>query len=180
MRRFWLVSTPGVWEYTPPGETDASYVPVLRQRDYCDGSEDFRSFPISRQSGVFTCTFESSPLGAETDGVTGLCAVDPLSFYDLAVIVRFSPDGLIDARDGGVYRAEEDIPYTSGAWYSIRLVVDIPAHRYDAFVTPPDGVERAIGRGLAFRTEQNRVPYLERWALWSGVGQHRVRNLVVR
>jgi streptogramin lyase len=179
--QLWLVTEAGkIWAYDPPREVESTYLPLVELRELWRGEPTFKAFPFARQTGVFTCTFEARPLQAAMDGVTGLCAGEAFSFADLAAIVRFNSNGRIDARDGGAYRAEQDIPYTTGTWYRFRLVVDIPAHRYDAFVTAPDGQTQVIGQGLAFRSEQSTVPYLDHWALWSGVGQHQVRQLQVQ
>jgi hypothetical protein len=76
------------------------------------------------------------------------------------VIVRFNSTGTIDARNGGDYAAASAIPYSSGVNYRIRLVVNVPARTYSAYVTPAGGTEQTIGTNYAFRTEQAGVTSL--------------------
>jgi len=49
--------------------------------------------------------------------------------------------------------------------YHFRMVVNVPAHTYSIFVTPPGGAEQTVGSNFAFRTEQNTVTSLN----WMGV-----------
>ncbi len=56
------------------------------------------------------------------------------------------------ARNGGAYQATNNVPVVGGATYHFRLVVNVPAHTYSIFVTPPGGTEVTIGSNFAFRT----------------------------
>jgi uncharacterized protein YjdB len=127
-----------------------------------------QAFPA--QSGRFTVTFDETPGGDSIDAVTGLAAGPADGYADLAAIVRFNRSGTIDARSGDAYTAGAAIPYVAGARYRFRLEVDLAARTYGAWVTPPDGVERVIGTGLSFRTEQAGATSLDQLAALSGGG----------
>jgi len=76
------------------------------------------------------------------------------AYSGLAAIVRFNTTGTIDARNGGTYAAATSIPFKAGATYHFRMVINVTAHTYSAYVTPPGGSEQAIGSNYAFRSEQ--------------------------
>lgn len=139
----------------------------------------WQNSPYAAQSGIFTARFDVTPNTATLDGVTGLAAGSAAAFTDLAAIVRFNTAGLIDARNGGVYAALTPIPYVAGSTYRVRMVVNIPAHTYSVYVTPPGASEQAVGINYAFRTEQSTVTALNTLALSSSAGTHTVCNVTV-
>jgi hypothetical protein len=71
--------------------------------------------------------------------------------------------GDIDARNGGAYAAAATIPYVANSTYHFRLVVNVTAHTYSIFVTPPGGSELTVGSNYGFRLEQNTVASLDNW-----------------
>jgi hypothetical protein len=87
------------------------------------------------------------------------------TFTGFATLTRFNTSGNIDARNGGAYAANVTLPYSGGSKYHFRLAVNVPAHTYSIFVTPPGGSEQTIGTGFAFRTEQNTVTSLDNWGV---------------
>ncbi len=115
----------------------------------------------SSLSGAFSLTFQATPSSGNMDGVIGLALGQPADYAGLAAIVRFSSAGTIDARNGGTYSAASTVPYVAGDTYAFRLVVDVPAHAYSIYVTPPGGTEIALGSNWGFRTEQDAVSSLD-------------------
>ena len=79
------------------------------------------------------------------------------AYTGLAAIVRFSTAGAIDARNGGAYAATSSIPFTAGVTYHFRVVINVAAKTYSAYVTPPGGTEKTIANNFAFRTEQASI-----------------------
>jgi hypothetical protein len=142
-------------------------------------SSSWQNTPIAAQSGSFTAAFDATPNNATMDGVMGLSASPATGYASLAAIARFSPTGIIDARNGGAYQADTQLAYTPGATYHFRLVIRIPSHTYDIFVTPPGGAEQLVGSNFAFRTEQSSVGNLTNWALYANTGSHTVCNLTI-
>jgi hypothetical protein len=98
---------------------------------------------------------------------------------NLAAIVRFPSNGLIDARNGGAYQANTTIPYTAGICYHFRLEINVPAHSYSAYVTPHGGSEILIGSNYAFRTEQAAVASLDHWNIESSIGSLTLSNFTI-
>jgi hypothetical protein len=135
-------------------------------------STTWQNAPITPQSDTFTITYDATPNGNNIDAVTGLSNGPADNHADLAVITRFNPNGMIDARNGSNYNAASQIPYASGKTYTFRLVVDIPNHRYTIYVTPQGEQEITVGTDYAFRTEQGSVTTLSNIAMYGQVGNH--------
>jgi hypothetical protein len=125
---------------------------------------------VTRQTGSFTLAFDATPSQAGMDGLVGMSNGAAADYTALAPIVRFSSTGSIDARNGGAYAAATAVPYSAGLTYHFRLVVNIAAHTYSAYVTPPGGSERLLGSNYSFRTEQAGVTALSSIGLQTSIG----------
>jgi hypothetical protein len=134
---------------------------------------------IAITSPSFRVDFDAKTAGANDDALFGLSSGLADHYSDLAAIVRFNSAGMIDARDGGSYRAQSDIPYRAGQSRHFTLEVNVDTHRYSASEPIGEG-NRPIASNYAFRTEQANVPALDAFALKvdSG-GPFEVCNLIV-
>ncbi|WP_226373929.1 fibronectin type III domain-containing protein [Citrifermentans bemidjiense] len=132
---------------------------------------------IAPKTGTFTATFDTIPNAAKIDAITGFSAVAATSYSDVAAVVRFNNSGTIDVRNGSTYAAKVALPYSAGKSYRVRMVINIPYHRYDVYVTPAGGTETQIAAGYAFRTEQAAATALNNISLFAGTGSHQVLNL---
>jgi hypothetical protein len=112
------------------------------------------------QSGVFAVEFDAVPTGNLDNGVIGLSFGSATGYSSIAVAVRFNPNGSIDARNGGAFAAANAINYSQNERYTFRLLVNVPAKTYSAYVTPFGGATQLIGANYAFRTEQSAVASL--------------------
>ncbi len=120
------------------------------------GSIYNKTFPA--QSGTFTVVVNATPravggaledtgIGVNTDPPAG----ESNSFHTAATVRFNTANGRIEARSGSSYPVTA-IPWTAGQTYRIRLVLNVPAHTYAAYVTPPGGAEQVIGTNLTFRS----------------------------
>ena len=134
---------------------------------------------IAPQTGVFTAEFDATPSNTAMDGVIGFSASAANAYAGMAAIVRFSPQGFIDARNGSAYQATAQIPYTAGTQYHFRMVIRVPNHTYDVYVTPAGASERVVGSNFAFRTEQNSVSSLSNFAMYAKTGSHTACNVTI-
>lgn len=136
---------------------------------------------FTSQVGSFTAEWDATPTAAGMDAVVGLSDGAQSSFAGFACLIRFNTQGTIDARDGGTYRAASSITYAANATYHFRLAVNVPAHTYSVYVTPPGGSEQAVGLNYAFRTEQATVGSLNSYGLIvdSAAGSARLCNFNV-
>jgi hypothetical protein len=126
------------------------------------GSWQNRSF--ANQTGTFTAEFDATPSAFPINSVVGLSQGAQNAYTGIAAAVRFSPEGNIDARNGGAFAAASTIPYSANVTCHFRLVVNVPAHTYSIFVTPEGEPEQTVGANFAFRTEQSAVTSLNNWA----------------
>lgn len=129
------------------------------------GGGPFQNTSFTAQSGSFTATFTATPSASLTDGTIGIATATASVYADLALIVRFNPTGMIDARNGGAYQAATSIPYSANTRYAFRLVVNVSTHTYSAYVTPAGGAEQTIGLDYAFRSEQSSVASLNTYSV---------------
>jgi hypothetical protein len=119
-----------------------------------------KSFPT--QSGTFTAVVDATPGSAADTGV-GINASPPINeanSFSTAATVRFNTaNQRVEARNAASYPATT-VSWSAGSTYRLRFVVNVPDHTYDAYVTPPGGGERAIGIGLAFRSNYSSATTL--------------------
>jgi len=125
--------------------------------------------PFAAQTGNFTATFDATPALSNMNSVVGLSHGAGTAYTAFANLVAFNGTaGTILARDGAAYASQTNVPYTGGSTYHFRLVVNVSAHSYSIFVTPPGGSELTIGSDFHFRTEQNTVTSLNNLGVFVG------------
>lgn len=132
----------------------------------------WRNLALPPQTGSFTVSFNMRPGSSGMDGVTGLSSSPATAYADLAVAVRFSAAGVVDARNGAAYQAANPLVYQAGVTYRAVLTVNVAAHTYSATVTPPAGVPVVIASNFAFRTEQASATSLGNLAAVANSGSH--------
>lgn len=117
-----------------------------------------RAFPA--RDGRIRVEFAVTTTSLSIDGVVGLSNGAPARFTDLAAIVRFRPDGTLDARNGPTYSRDVVVPYSQYQRFDFALDVDLPNGTYTAMVhnashygSPPV----VFARDYAFRSEQANV-----------------------
>jgi 3',5'-cyclic AMP phosphodiesterase CpdA len=165
-------SAPGVG---PPAASRESRRQPQGSGGACVSSRDkWRSTRFSDQEGTFAVEFDVVAGEAPMNGITGLSFGPAEKFEDLAASVRFSPDGVIDSRNGSEFEARTRLSYRAGAPYHVRMVVRMRQRTYDVHVTPPGGAEQALALNHGFRTEQEDLDSLNHWALFAREGTHEV------
>ncbi|AUX25641.1 uncharacterized protein SOCEGT47_061900 [Sorangium cellulosum] len=119
----------------------------------------------SSQRGTFTASWDVTPSASYIDGVVGLSSAAADQWIELAAIVIFDEEGNVRVRNGSRYTAATRFPYTGGKTYTVRMVVDVAAKRYSAYIRPKGGSEVRLASNYAFRTEQSSVTRLSNWAI---------------
>jgi hypothetical protein len=117
-------------------------------------SSGFVNTSISSQTGTFTATFDATPSISPANDLLSFSNGAQTAYTGMAAAVRFNTTGTIDARNGGIFAAASNVPFLAGKSYHFRMVVNVAAHTYSAYVTPPGGAELTIASNYAFRTEQ--------------------------
>jgi fermentation-respiration switch protein FrsA (DUF1100 family) len=141
--------------------------------------EPFANNSFPAQTGLFTVQFDVTPSVSNMDGGVGLSNGAASAYSSLACAVRFSPSGLIDARNGGDFTAATEISYTAGALYHVTMVVNMVAHTYNTYLTFAEGSHVTVATGYAFRTEQNNVNQLNNYAKVTEFGNMTVTNFKI-
>lgn len=136
------------------------------------GSYQWQNVSLAPQSGVFTHFITAHPQQPKGDTLVGLSQGPASDWSQLAVIVRFNPNGTIDARDGDVYRALSYKPYAAPWWSGrIRLQVDVPRKTYSAWWWSDDGDRWVLlAKDFRFRTQQAGVTRLDNFTAEAEVG----------
>jgi hypothetical protein len=144
-------------------------------------SASWENHAFTSQNGSFTVELDATPNQAGLDTAIGLSSGAAGAYTDLACIFRFTDTNTIDARNGANYEALSTVPYTPGTSYHVKLVVSVPQHTYDIYVTPQGGSQVLLGQNYAFRTEQNGVASLANWVKYDalGVGGSTVTNFTI-
>ena len=142
-------------------------VTVTAQSACTTGSTTWAGYPLgASETGSFAASFDVTPQANATDANIALSQNSPADYIDLAAIVRFNNTGNIDARNGSAYAAAYTQPYTAGATYHIQMLVNVAAHTYTVYVTPPGGAQALLASNYAFRTEQANATSLNYWTTY--------------
>ena len=161
----------------PPMATrpDAMGAPCATGQRYA-----FTIRPFTSQAGTFTAYFTVTPGRAPTNSVIGLSDGQKYLHDDYAAIVRFGTSGNLDARNGAGYTSLTPIRYMVTD-YHFRLVINVPARTYSAYVSYGGMPEITIGTDLAFRDSAGTPAKLNYWGV-EAINPHvtRVCNFLVQ
>ena len=149
------------------------------------GNEAFTVSAFEPQMGVFTAWFTATPSGLNSvvglsDGDVGPGSGNTPLHNLHQILIRFSMGGMIDARNGAVYSADTPIPYKPNESFDFRLVVDVPAKKYSAYVSPKGQPEITIGTNLAYRDSARPATKFDHWAVQAVSAQTTVCGFIVR
>jgi hypothetical protein len=125
----------------------------------------FMNTPMASQTGKFTAHFSVTATASPTNAIVAFSLGAQTGFAGYAAAARLNPMGMLDAVNAGNYDSVASIPYAANTTYQFRLAVDVAAHTYSVYVTPPGGSEATIGTGYAFRTGQTNVASLNSWGV---------------
>ncbi len=146
--------------------------------DCLDATAAFANVPFAAFSSPFTAQFSAASFAPNIDGVIGFAQSPASGYSNLAGAVRFNNQGYIDVRNGSAYTAQSPIPYSQGAWFLFRMIVDPVNKRYSAYVTPSGGTERPVGTWLPFRPEA-AVSSIGAFVSQAASGAHQVCGLAI-
>ncbi|WP_168119710.1 DNRLRE domain-containing protein [Paenibacillus sp. HB172176] len=134
---------------------------------------------ISQQTGTFTAAFDVIPLNENMNGVIGFGQSDAAAYSDMATLLRFNPDGYIDAMNSTAYSSVDTLSYQAGTKYSVVMAVDVVNHTYSAYVTPEGGTQQTIADDYAFRSQQAAVSALDRLVMYAADGNYMELGLTI-
>jgi hypothetical protein len=130
------------------------------------------AFPT--QQGRFRVYYEAratdpaEATDAAIDVVYGLSSGPPTSFSSLAAIFRFNDRGMLDVRDGDVYRADAEISYIPNSVFDVIMDVDLVGGTYSVLVSGVGygGEYVPLATNYRFRTQQAGVAQLDHFGFF--------------
>lgn len=107
-----------------------------------------------------------------TDNVIGITASDsnPTWYDQFNIVVRFKPDGTMDAYNGTVIESFEAVPYEAGKKYFIHIETDVQEGTFSAWVTDEEGNEYTLAADYLFRASAPKADDLGKVTLIGGWG----------
>ena len=140
----------------------------------------FREAFVGSRTGAFVFTYEATPQNANMDGLVTMSPAEGINGYeDNAVLVRFNPEGVIDARHGSGYAAASAFAYVPGTTYEFRVTIDATTRTYDVEVRQlGTGSYTVIADDWGFRTEQSGASELSYVGWIAEIGSLRLRNVM--
>ncbi len=113
-------------------------------------------------TGIVTINYDATPLQDNINGSVDFTDSDKevMGFADLAVLVRFYNDPIrIDCLDElkTNFHAENVVPYSVNVKYHFRIIANIPAQTFSAWVTPDGGAEVQIALNYKFRNTATEI-----------------------
>ncbi len=128
--------------------------------------------PIPSQTGRFTAEFDAVPSDDSINGGLAFSKNLAGNWPELSTIVRFTPMGKIDVRNGGMYEALNDYNYYKGRSYHFSMYVDVLNQTYNVSVTGDDHQTVVLAKDYAFRlpadTLNYRVVMIDTNQAWGG------------
>ena len=125
--------------------------PLFPQRNF-SGKHSFQG-----ETGKVIAEFVFEPFIETIDAVMVHGAENQVitDYPQMPIIVRassLSNGKIFDARDGSVYKAENQLSWEVNKKYQIRMEIDLEQNQYNAFVTPKGGERVQIAKDYNFRT----------------------------
>lgn len=120
------------------------------------------SFPVSPATSGITATFSVTPSSSAMDAMLGFFAPTSNTQSALSSLIKFSPAGMIQVRDGDSF-ASSTVPYLAGETLQFRLVEGLPAATYSLYVTRPGSAEVPLATNLQVSPDQRGATTLGGW-----------------
>ncbi len=153
-----------------PSGGDGSDVDTLGSSACVTGSTTWSNYRIDSYTGSFTLDYAVTPDTDNLDGIVALSNIAGSDYTDYAMLVRFSPDGVIDARNGGAYAAENNLAYSAGQTVYLCIDGDVGSGTYSVTATEAGGSSVRIATDYAFRTEKASVADISHLGLVTASG----------
>jgi unsaturated chondroitin disaccharide hydrolase len=121
-------------------------------------------------TGVQSIQFDVRPLRRPIDGLIGYAdsSTTVTERSHLALALHLNPNGTFEAYNGTGYAAVNRVPYTLNTTYQVRVLADVPARKFSAWVRAPGGAELLLADRYAFRSDAPRTDDLGQLSLKSG------------
>jgi hypothetical protein len=115
------------------------------------------SYATSTVTGTYTATFDATPHASGITAFIGMTNGAQTSKSSAPWLVKFHSTGDVQALNGTTYTAVSTINWVSGSTYHFRVVVNLTAGTYSAFVTPPGQAEQTLATNYAFQVSASTL-----------------------
>jgi hypothetical protein len=160
-----------------PGKTASTVASATFSIGTFGSGDEWQNISLPARTGNFVASFTLTPMADNIDGVTGLGGAAAQNYTDLCAIVRFSPVGIMDVRDGGSYRADTVFNYRAGVAYKVDMFIDLVNKRYTVHVTTPGSYPVRIAENYAFRTELADLSVIANMGFRTIGAEHRIQDV---
>jgi len=138
-----------------------------------------KTIPVVKNK--FWAEWKVSPTHVPLNGGTGLGQGNVGTWGDMGVIVRFNPDGKIDAYNGSGYTALNEVEYKKDEIYTIEVIGDVVSKTYNVRIK--EGVSEwvEIGKDFVFRSTTSQdefnfmAMHIDENTAFGGVPEARLR-----
>lgn len=134
--------------------------------------------------GEVEIEFDFVPFAAPINGVVGFAGPDTKieGFVNFSFMFRAYTNGLFDSYKENTYTYANKIPYSAYEIYQVRMVVDMGAETYNAWVTTPEGDTIQLASDYTFRAATDpRITELGKAFLKTvNEGEFGIRNFTVK
>jgi glucose/arabinose dehydrogenase len=140
---------------TPTPRTTPTPIPTVTptpQPCHLVTSGQWMNAGFTAQTGTFTYELDATPSSATMGALVGLSNGAAASSQAFVGNIRFRSDGLIEMRDGSLYRSASPLRYFANMQYHVRMVVNVATHTYSVYVKPFGEGEVVLGLNYQLRT----------------------------
>ncbi len=138
-----------------------------------DGENPVTNQMMPVEKGTFTKSFAVTPSMDNGNHSLALSGKESTGWGDLNAIVGFGPSGMVVCRNGDVYEAVVDFPYSGGQTYKVTFDVDIANDSYDVSIQGPSPQDDpiVIADDYVFRSAPvDSIAYIVTKAQWDASG----------
>lgn len=134
------------------------------------GATTWSNYSIDSHTGSFTLHYAATPDASNLDGIVALSDIAGADYTDYAMLVRFSREGVVDARNGEEYAAENSLSYSAGQTVYLTIDGDVGARTYSVTATRAGGSPVRIATDYSFRTEKASIAEVSHLGLVTATG----------
>jgi hypothetical protein len=120
-------------------------------------ASSWTSYATSTVTGTYTATFDATPHASGITAFIGMTNGAQTSKSSAPWLVKFHSTGDLEALNGTSYAAVNTINWVSGSTYHFRVVVNLTAGTYSAYVTPPGQGEQTLATNYAFQVSASTL-----------------------
>ena len=108
-------------------------------------------------------------VGDNVIGITSSTS-SPAAYGDFNIIVRFTPDGIMDAYNGSGYASYSTVPYEAGKKYHLYIETKVSDKTYSAWITDEEGNTYTLALDYAYRSSAPAASDMGKLTLMGGSG----------